>query len=415
MSSHLHAVPHVLALTQAAAAAMAFFAAAAQAQESPYYIGVTQSFTHDSRVLRQNAVGSDTISSTGVLGGLNIHLGRQRLYADAKASNNRYSRFKDLEHTSHSLSAGLDWETIERLSGRLGYMDSQELINYGAIDIPITTKSVQKVKQASASVRYGITSRFAVDAGAEDRRVDFSAPEDPRDYTQKVARAGLNWGTPGVLTLGTGVRLTKGDYPSAVISPFVPGQPDAVPPIPDIPAVYGPDKTERKDVYVSVAWTPSGLSTITGRINATRQTHTQPTIPRLSAITGAVHWDYRPSDKLAFKTSLVRDTGSETLFSDIPVGLLPLRPDNEKLGTVLSVDAEYALTAKIATTASVRHRRVSTSQEATTSSNSTNIYSLGATYAATRTISLGCNYTQESRGSAYTVDVTSCFGQFVLR
>lgn len=414
MSSPLRSVPRT-GLSCAVAAALASIAVQAIGQESPYYIGVTQSFTHDDRVRRAASSGSDTISSTGVLGGVDLNLGRQHVFADATASNNRYSRFKDLDHTRYSLSAGIDWETIERLSGTLRYIISESLIDYGSISVPTTGKDIQTTKQATAGIRYGLTPSFALTAGAEDRRVDFSAPEDPRDYTQKVARVGVSWGSSGILTLGTGVQLTKGDYPSAVISPFVPGEPDAIPPIPDIPAVFGPDKTDRKDVYVTATWRPTGLSTLTGRINATRISHTQPTIPHLSTVTGSVSWDYVPTGKLAFSTQLIRDTGTETLFAEVPPGLLPLRPEGERVGTVLAVTANYALTAKIGTQASVRYRETSSANDLRSSGRSSNQIALGANYAPTRTISLGCNFTRESQGSAYTANLTTCFAQFVLR
>lgn len=416
MPSLSHAVPRH-ALARLVSAALATLAVPAFAQdESPYYIGVSQSFSHDDRVRRAVATGSDTISSTGVLGGINLKLGRQHVFADFTARKNNYSRFKELDHQSHSLTAGLDWETVERLSGNFRYNTSKSLIDYGSLSVPTSDKDIQTVKQAVAGVRFGITSNMAITAGAEDRRVDFSAPTDPRDYTQKVARAGLTFSSSDLLTLGTGVRVTKGDYPAAVISPFVPGDPNAVPPIPDILPVFGPDKSDRRDIYFTATWKPTGLSTLTGRINATRITHTQPTIPKLSTMTGSIAWNYVPTAKLAMKTSLIRDTGSETLFTeDIPAGLLPLRPEGERVGTVLSVEANYALTAKIATFASVRHRRTSTDNDFGSSSRSSNLYAIGANYAPTRTISLGCNFTQEKQGRSYTSNLTSCSAQFVLR
>jgi hypothetical protein len=416
MPSLSNAVPRQ-ALARLASAALAALAVPAFAQDtSPWYIGVTQSFSHDDRVRRAVATGSDTISSTGVLGGVDIKLGRQHVYADFTASKNNYSRFKELDHMSHSLTAGLDWETVERLSGKLRYLTSKSLIDYGSLSVPTSDKDIQTVKQAVADVRYGFASSMSITAGAEDRRVDFSAPTDPRDYTQKVGRVGLSYSSSDLLTLGAGVRTTKGDYPSAIISPFIPADPNAVPPTVEIPAVFGPDETDRRDVYATATWKPTGLSTLTGRVSATRIAHTQPSIPDLSTWTGSLTWDYLPTAKLAVKTALIRDTGSETLFiEDIPPGLLPLRPEGERVGTVLSVQANYALTAKIGTFASVRHRRTSTDNDFRTSSRSSNVYSIGANYAPTRTVNLGCSFTQERQGRSYTSNLTTCFGQFVLR
>jgi hypothetical protein len=399
----------------AAACALAFGASAHAQEESPYYIGVQQTFTHDSDILRQSGEGSDTISSTGVLGGLNLHLGRQRVYADATANSNRFDRFDQFNNTSYSLSAGLDWETVEHLSGNLRYITSENLIDYGAFDVPTTVKDVQKLQQWIANARYGITSTFAVDGGVQHRSVDFSAAQDPRDYKENVARVGLNWGTSGLLVFRLGLRATKSDYPSAVISPFVPGQPDAIPPIPSIPAVYGEDKINRKDIDLSATWTPSGLSTLTGRLSSTRQTHSQPGIPKLSGLTGALGWIYKPTGKLTFNTSLSRDTGSETLFANLPQGIIPVRGDNDRFGTALGVKVDYALSAKVLLNASVNHRNTGSTTVRGTGDSSTDRVALGASYQPTRSVSLSCNINRESRDNAYGVNVASCSAQFVLR
>src|SRR5436190_12161308 len=77
------------------------FGATASAEESPYYIGVSQAFTHDSNVLRTSTARSDTISSTGVLGGLDLTLGRQHVYGSLNAQANRHKNFDTLDNTSY--------------------------------------------------------------------------------------------------------------------------------------------------------------------------------------------------------------------------------------------------------------------------------------------------------------------------
>ena len=58
--------------TMAAMAALAALAASGSAradEPSPYYIGATQSLTHDSNVYRLSNGSSDTYASTGLVGG----------------------------------------------------------------------------------------------------------------------------------------------------------------------------------------------------------------------------------------------------------------------------------------------------------------------------------------------------------
>jgi hypothetical protein len=148
----------------------------ALAQErSPYYIGASQTFTRDSNVYRTatNEV-SETISSTGVVLGFDQPFGRQRFYGDASAQINRYSNADALNNKSYAALAGLDWETVEFLSGTLRYSARNSLADFGTLE-GSTAASDQITQQFSATARYGITSKFAVDAGYEHRRLDYQS------------------------------------------------------------------------------------------------------------------------------------------------------------------------------------------------------------------------------------------------
>src|SRR5207245_3758172 len=71
------------------------FTNCAMAEANPYYIGVSQAFTHDSNVFRRPDNGTlpvvaDTVSSTGVLGGIDQPFGRQHFFANGTAAMNRH-------------------------------------------------------------------------------------------------------------------------------------------------------------------------------------------------------------------------------------------------------------------------------------------------------------------------------------
>lgn len=412
MPTRSRAVPR-LALTPLVAAAAWLAAAPAQAQDRPYYIGVSQAVTHETNIFRRgDNEASDTIYSTGVLGGLNLDLSRQHVYLNATANRNRYDKRDQLDNTSYSLTTGLDWETIGNLSGDLRYTARQNLTDYSVVGSP-ELKDIEEVRVASADVRYGMTSRLGLRAGVETRRVDFSQ-SDERDQEQDIASAGLRFGGRGVLALGVGVRVTKGETPRYRPIERI----ELPPPLEDI-FVLGeiqPDELDRRDIDFTATWTPSGLSTVDLRLSATKQDHTAPSRSDFSGLTGGVTWDYRPTGKLALRSSLIRDTGTETSFiSLLPDGVPDLQVDNNRLNLIASVAADYAVTAKIAMTGKLQAIR-NTVQLANGAEfdRTTNRLRLGANYAPTRSITLACSLGHEWT-DRYDATTTTCSAQFALR
>lgn len=164
---------------------------AINAQEAPpYYIGVRQTFTHDSNVFRtRNNEVDDLVSSTGLLGGLDLNLGRQRIYLDATVDRNRHDERSELDNTSYSLTTGLNWETVERLSGQVRYTARQSLTDFGVLGAP-RTKNIVETQHVLANARYGFVTRFGLEGGVEHRKIDYSASNE-RDTTQDVARLGV--------------------------------------------------------------------------------------------------------------------------------------------------------------------------------------------------------------------------------
>ena len=200
--------------------------------------------------------------------------------------------------------------------------------------------------------------------------------------------------------MGAGLRLTKGNTPDAQ-----PTEPRA-------------DKLTRKDLDLTADWLPTGFSTVHARASMTRETHTQATASDVSGTTGSIEWVYKPTGKLGFSTSIGRDTGSETTFSNpTGVGASPRRVDDNRLTTTAQLALQYELTAKIAVAGSARQSRGS--GNGVTGDSRLNIYTLNANYAPTRNVTLGCNYARESRSetgaSAYSTDMVGCTAQLTLR
>jgi hypothetical protein len=412
MSAHLRSSLRTGLLPIAWGLGLVFAAVAVKAQERPWYVGASQSFTHDSNVFRTNTNGeSDTVSGTGLLAGVDIPFGRQRFSASASAQSNRHQNHKELNNTGYSLTSALDLATVERLSGTLRYMARQDLADFGLA--PGAPANVEKSQQFTASARWGLAARLGLTGGIESRKLNYTVASY-RNFTQKAGSVGLQWGGTGLLTAGVGLRVTKGDYPQALVhAAVIPVDPL----LPIIPAVFGPDKTDRNDIDFNATWTPTGLSTVSGRVSVTHETHSESAFPTLSAITGSVLWDYKPTGRLAFKTSLTRDTGSETSFSPslLPDTTSSTQVNFNRINTVVQLGVSYELTAKIGLNAGTTHTQSSlNSALGSSSGEASDSYTLGARYVPTRTISLLCNLAHQSRSNLYSANVASCLAQITL-
>ncbi|MES2887139.1 MAG: hypothetical protein V4739_03915 [Pseudomonadota bacterium] len=373
--------------------------------KDPYYIGAGIGFTHDSNVLRQsNNDTSDYWTSLSLLGGLNKNLGRQRLYLDGTVSNNRYNEYKSLDNTSYGLNTGVDWETVNNLSGNVRYGVTQDLANRALAGVPATTsKNSQKTQLAGATARYGMTSRVALEGGLQYRSVDYSlAQYASLENTQKIANAGVVYGLTGLLTLGVGVRGTKTDTPR--YSPA------------------GGDEADRRDVDFTVNWSPSGLSTISARLSLSDEDHTRATALNFNGVTGQVGWDYRPTGRLRFNTLFSRDTGTEARFIDFTGGDTTVGTESYRLTTTLQAGVTYALTGKIDTSLVASRARGSlVSSNVSSGTDTLTTVGLGATYKATRSLLVSCKVGRETRStnstfsSPYQSNTVGCLANFTLR
>lgn len=370
----------------------------------PYYIGVGLGFTHESNVLRQTVAKTDNLVSATLLGGLNTNLGRQRFSLDGTISDNRYQNVSRLNNTSYGLTTGLDLSTTDKLSGSLRYGMTDSLANQATPGIVSSSQSNKEKSQlAGARLRLEATSRVAMEASLQRRSLDYSEPTfASQENIQNVAAAGLVYGVSGYMTFGMGVRATKIDTP--YYSPA------------------GGDKTDRKDVDFTSTWSPSSLSTLTGRLSVGKEDHSLATASNFSGLTGLVRWDYRPTGRLKFNTSFSRDTGTETRFIGFVGGTQPLATEAYRLTNTTQASLQYLVSGKIEGNLSVsRITGPVVSENVASGSDTLGTYGIGITYRATRSINLSCQLGHESRSTtsifstAYTANTLGCMARLTLR
>ena len=382
--------------------------ASAQDSQRPYHVGVKQDITHESNVLNAASGGetSDTISTTTLFGGLNIPFGRQRFFANASVFHQGFSQIKARNNNGYDVGAGLDWSTIERLSGKLSLNSYRRQADYfvGGI-VPVSLSNIERSSDVQASIRWGLDSLLALEAGLGGRQVAFSAPEfAAREYHQNNASLGLTYRPSGILTLGTGVSAHRTTYEVAA-----PGQSAA-------------DRSKRQDVYLTANWVPTGASSVNARINIGKTEYDLASFADFSGATGSLAWLWKPTGLLNLTTTLSRDTGQESGLQRLIAGAPVSASDFSRVTNALQVRADYELTGKIQMNAALGYSRRSLVDGFTgvAGSDNTTALSLGARWAALRTLTLGCNVSRESRsasgtGSAdYDNNRFGCFGQFTL-
>jgi len=381
---------------------------AAWSQERPWTVGVSQTVRYDSNVFRTprgTPADSDIESITGLDGRLRARLSRQEAYVAAGAGLHRYRDNDSLDHVSGRFETGINWSTVERLSGTVRYAQSRSLAAFGTAGAQvITERAIERAELADATVRYGIGSRSALQAGWAHRRVDYSITEfEDQEYRQTVTSLGFLHGLERPLTLGVGVRYTRGRTPRY-------DEP--------APGVFVADRSTRRDLDFTATWVPSGLSTINARLSASEEDHSQAEEADFSGLTGSLSWDYQPSGRLSFNTLLERDTGSESRFSRFTADSPETSVESRRIVTSAQVGARYALTGKINLHARLREARTSLRDTAGSSGReNATAYVVGIDYRPARAWLVACEAGQEKRstGSALSYSYQATVAQCLVR
>lgn len=397
-------------------------AGSATAQTGPWYVGLMQSFGHDSNVYRVGdgvelpdwASKSDTVSTTALVGGIDLPVGRQHVYGSASLRSNRYQDNDNLDYEGYALNLGVDWATIGRLSGKVELGADRRLASF-VTDNEVATsleRNVETVQRARAVVRLGVVTRVTAEAGLAYRHVDYSAAAyQRREHRQTTATAGVRYKLGGATTVGVGLRHVSGEFPRFGT---VDDQRIA-------------DEYTRNGVDLTLRVQPSGSSTIEGRLTLGRTEYELARQRDFSGATGELSWDYAPGGRWKLRATVMRDTGQETYFAGNAV--LDGLTDYSRRTTWLRLRGDYELTGKVAlnVTASYADRDLvrtlppAPGQPTSVSgSDRTARIALGATWAPTQSLRVGCDLGRERRRASgalslpYGATTASCYGQFVI-
>ena len=405
-----------------AAALVAFNASGAWADEpTPWYVGASQSLTHDSNVYRINNGPGDIYSSTGLLGGFDQLVGRQHFAATANLRYNKYRDQSSLNNTSYGLNAGWDWSTVQNLSGSLNVAANQSLasLNGNALQ-PTTGRNLLKTEQFGANIRWGGTGLLSLQADYGHNRIHYSAPEYLTAQSSADSGSfGAYYNVGPTLKLGTALRLSR------TVSPYG---------LQTSPGVYESSSSNGRNIDLTADWRYSAQTGVNARVSRTNQSNSGSSGQDFTGITGSLAATYAPTAKLSFSTSFSRDTSTNGSFFNISSapGSAPTtgQYQNSVISNTFSFGASYAATAKISATGGYNYRHAKNAATLSGAGNSANLGdttdnlrsgTLGVNYAIARAWLLACNLSHETRsGSAsnafeYSANIAGCTATLTLR
>lgn len=401
---------------------------------NPYFLGVSQGFTHDSNATRSSGTSgstSDTYSSTSLFGGFNQPIARQRIYGRGSVSENRYFSQSNLNNTSYNLGAGLDWATIASLAGSvnvaLGQNRSAPLVFTPAgSTTPTSNSNLARTQSIDASATWGGAALLSLFATVGHAKVDYSAPENvTSNITQNSASVGFHISPGGPLRLGMALRETRTKTPQAV-------------PL-GINGPFESNTSTGKNIDLLVDYRLSGIVNLNARLSRTEQTNSNANLAGadFSGLTGSLNVSYQATGKTSLSAYLSRDTGfNSSLLNTFQVtqvgGITVVSPlvglyQSNEVTTAVGLNVSYLATAKISANAGVRYARAKLLSSIATASGTQivpgstdvgkSIY-LGAGWNFARNWGLNCSVAHEVRdvstqaAYSYTNDSVGCSAQY---
>ena len=420
-----------VALFAASFATLVLSAAAANAEINPYFVGVTQSFSHYSNLLGlaegqptpDGTSRADTASSTALVAGIDQPFGRQRFAATVSLRDSRYNENSRLNNNGYTASAGLDWSTAERIGGSVSASTNRSLSNLNSYQLSILNdRNYETTQSLNATVSMGVVTQYSLEFGVNYRQVRNSLQQEvvlTRDFDQEAVSLGLRWRPVGGTTFGVGVRGAQGRYPKFRFISDAEG--------------YQADRFKQPSIDFSATLQPSGASALDARLSYATTRYDLNSERNFSGVTGTLGWTWQASGKVRVGTRLTRDTGQDSyattavIFPSLPA--VPSTSEYSRVNNTLRVQADYEASAKIGINAAVQVVQRSVVQtvkflnvsQPSEGKDTTTTLSLGARWAPLRSVAVGCDISNDGRthSGELTSDLKansfSCYGQFQLQ
>jgi hypothetical protein len=380
----------------------------AQAQTSPWYLGINQRLEHQNNVYQASSgQQADTISITSLIGGFDIPVSRQQLFGRATVSANRYQNRSVLNNNSYNAQLGLNWETAGNIAGTVALDTSKSLADFNPFGLgAVTDNNGLETSGARATARFGLVTRLSGEVGISARRTRYDNPlYVARNLDIEEAFAGVRYRPAGTLVLGAALRRTLGEYPR-FRNPA--------------PGAFTPEGFEGNNFDLTAEWPVSGASRIDARASFGETKYDTLTAGNFDGLTGAVTWIWKPTGRTGAAFGFTRTAGDQTSLNTVP-GRAVVATSISQVADTLFGRVDYDLTGKIKATAGLAYSDTNTLNLAaqTTGKERLTTANLGLVWEATRSIRAGCDvvFRTATRAGApgYDANNFGCFGEFLLR
>jgi hypothetical protein len=392
----------------------------AAAEANPYYIGASESVSHDNNLIRladgQAAPDgynrSDTVLSTALQAGIDQGFGRQHLSANLSLRDLHYQRNPTFNNQGYTGNLGLDWSTVERVSGSLLATTNRSLSTFNTYGVGLLKdRNYEDSQGYNATVSVGLVTRYSLEASLGHRAVSNTLDNQlvqARNFRQDTGGLTLYWQPSGATRIGLGLHETRGRYPK----------------FRQVADGYQADRYKQQGVDLSATLQPSGASSIDARISQQRTTYDLNQARDFSGLTGSLAWNWQATGKLRLSTRLSRDTGQDS-YAVTVFGNVPGSSDTSRLVNTLRVEAYLQQTAKLTFLGSAQIAQRNVVQTVinpllplnANGKDSSTIGSIGARWTPLRTVTVGCDVSQEVRTASGDLVTPlhnssfACFGQ----
>lgn len=400
--------------------ALLLAAPCALAQSSPWFVGAGLTVTKESNLLRltgeqQPLPGTskaDTVSSSYLLAGLNQAIGRQTVQGNFVVRDNRYDKNGAFNNQSYNASVGLEWSTIERISGSLGAGTSRSLSTFNNEGVgQLDTKNLESVQSLNATVRVGLITDYGLELRLSRNETENSLDNvqvRTRDQVVDSASLGLRWAPSDLLSVALSGRQTNVLYPTFFV-------------LSDNSTEE--DRYNQQSLDLVATWRASGASTLDLRLNRSRTRYDRNASRNAPATTGSLGWNWRATGKLGVQARLTRD---QQFWSSTFLRVFPTA--NDSTNTTLGLQLEYAWSSKVALTSGlqyaerkIRARVLNQDAAPLQAQDQTTVFTFGARWAPTRSTLFGCDFNNNRRTASGLLTAslngssTSCYGQITLQ